>query len=58
MRLINILEQGHWEVAKIDYPNSLAPSKEKERISFLVNPKDRDRFFKRKPDKLPKAKKR
>lgn len=47
MKLISIIE-GHWEVPPMDYPNSLAPTKKRGRLSFLVNPDDRDNFFKKK----------
>jgi len=57
MRLRYITE-GHWQVAKFDYPNSLAAKttkikktkkskNKKNRISFLLDPSDRDFFFKR-----------
>lgn len=60
MKLTKILEAGHWEVPAIDYPNSLAPTKKRGRLSFLVNPADRGNFFnhskKRKTSKrLPKG---
>lgn len=59
MKLINIIEQGHWEVANIDYPNSIVKTTPKKRMSFLVHPEDRDNFFTGKGKrKLPKTKKR
>ena len=48
MKLNTIREAGHWEVANIDYPNSLAkPKKNQKRpLSFYLHPEDRDNFFK------------
>ena len=48
MKLIKILE-GHWAVANIDYPNSLAPKNVGTKsLSFLLHPEDRKTFFKKK----------
>lgn len=58
MKIINIIE-GHWAIAPIDYPNMIIkPKKRTGRLSFLVKPEDRNNFFKREPDQLPKAKRR
>lgn len=49
MRL-DMIGEGHWQVAPIAYPNSLVrPTK--GRMSFLLHPRDRDRFFKTKKRK-------
>lgn len=42
---LSIIEQGHWTVVP-NYPNSLIKKKSKERLSFLLDPSDRDRFTK------------
>jgi hypothetical protein len=48
MKLISILE-GHWAVADINYPNSLAPKNTGTKsLSFLLHPEDRRTFFKKK----------
>lgn len=56
MRL-HMLYEGHWVIPPIQYPNSLAkPSK--GRMSFLLHPPDRERFFTkaRKKKRLPSKK--
>lgn len=60
MKIYDILEAGHWEVAPIDYPNNILKKKDrpkKGRLSFLVDPKDRDAFFKKKKKPNPTASK-
>ncbi len=57
---LSIIEQGHWEVVP-NYPNATIKSKSKKRLSFLVDPSDRDRFInwsKGKKDHGKKGKKR
>lgn len=39
------LIEGHWRPLPQDYPNSLIKAK-KERVSFLLYPKDKDKFLK------------
>lgn len=55
---LSIIEQGHWTVVP-NYPNSLVKSKKKERLSFLLDPSDRDKFIrwsKGKPNAIKKKK--
>jgi hypothetical protein len=48
MKLISIIE-GHWAVADINYPNSLAPKKTGTKsLSFLLHTDNRKTFFKKK----------
>lgn len=52
---LRIIREGHWQIAPIDYPNSMVKPT-KGRMSFLLDPSDRDRFFKPKPRRRKKTK--
>lgn len=41
---LSIIEQGHWTVVP-NYPGSMINKKSKERLSFLLDPSDRDKFI-------------
>lgn len=41
---LRLLEQGHWRIVP-NYPNSIVQTKSKERLSFLLDPSDRDKFI-------------
>lgn len=41
---LRIIEQGHWTVVP-NYPNSIIKKDSKERLSFLLDPSDRDSFL-------------
>jgi len=48
MKLLQILEDGHWAVLP-DYPGSTVKGKKnkKERMSLFVDPKQRDEYIKK-----------
>lgn len=54
---LSIIEQGHWVVVP-NYPNSMVKNVPKERLSFLLDPSDRDNFLNWSKGKKKNGKKR